>query len=801
VKKTQYVMWLAALLCASLATTKAAWGQTFQMRGTISPDVTKLPTFGDVPPTLTLPLQIWLKPRDQAGLNSLLAEQQNPKSPHYHQWLTPQEYTSRFGPSQAEFNRTSQWLKDQGFQVTGGSPAAGFIRATGNVLTIGRTFNTHIQRLSADGAKFGNLSEPQLPAEFSSVVSNITGLDNLHAIKPTIGRITTPPTVLTSHPQPHRSPSSRTVPALATIAHGGPDVILCQNGTCYGPLLGPSDFYTFYDEVPLNNAGITGTGCIAIVGVSNVPTDANGPIATFNNSFGLPQSNITTVLTDGPDPGPTHDAFESEALLDIEWSHAVAPNAATKLFIGTGANGGYPLTDALQGAVSDGSCAVINISFAECGGAPSDYTETIGNLVNQAQSQGQSVFVSSGDYGAAGLAPAPDGNSCAVGPGRNVNELASHPLITSVGGTAFSASAFAGPNGTVVAHTRERAWNDSDDPDGAQPGGGATGGGASIYFLKPNFQNTGTPNDGARDQPDVALIASPYYPGTWFFDDDGSGAAVMSDVGGTSLGAPTWAGIVNLLVQKTGQRVGSVNPTIYGMAGQSSAGFYDITGGDNNFNGVQGFSAGVGYDQTTGWGTVDITSFVNAYAAGLSSAASPTPTPTATPTPTSTTRPTPTPTTRPTPTQTTRATSTPTTTPPTPTPTSRPTPTPTTKATPTPTPTPTPSPRVPAYVKVSASSWNFGTVRVGRQKVKVVTLTNTASRRGGATVTFYGNSVFGSGEFSVSTSCSGQVGPKRTCFVIVGFAPSSAGAVSATVLVKGNAANGPQQIEVTGTGK
>jgi len=206
---------------------------------------------------------------------------------------------------------------------------------------------------------------------------------------------------------------------------------LCKGGNCYGPLLGPSDLYTFYNETPLNNAGITGTGCIAIVGVSNVPTGADGPIATFNNSFGLPPSNLTTILTDGPDPGPTHDAFESEALLDIEWSHAVAPNAATKLFIGTGEEGGYPLTDALQGAVSDGSCAVISISFAECGGAYTTSTETIGNLVNQAQSQGQTVFVSSGDYGAAGLTPG--GSSCAAGTGRNVNELASHPLITSVG--------------------------------------------------------------------------------------------------------------------------------------------------------------------------------------------------------------------------------------------------------------------------------------------------------------------------------------------------------------------------------
>jgi hypothetical protein len=68
-------------------------------------------------------------------------------------------------------------------------------------------------------------------------------------------------------------------------------------------------------------------------------------------------------------------------------------------------------------------------------------------------------------------------------------------------------------------------------------------------------------------------------------------------------------------------------------------------------------------------------------------------------------------------------------------------------------------------------------------------------------VTFNGSSVMGSGEFSLSTTCNGQVGPKRTCSVIVAFAPSSAGAASATVAIKGDAANSPQLIEVTGTGK
>jgi sugar lactone lactonase YvrE len=134
-----------------------------------------------------------------------------------------------------------------------------------------------------------------------------------------------------------------------------------------------------------------------------------------------------------------------------------------------------------------------------------------------------------------------------------------------------------------------------------------------------------------------------------------------------------------------------------------------------------------------------------------------------------------------------------------------PTPTPFPTATPTPTPTPTPTaaptPRVPALVRVSSSSLNFGTVRVGRSKVKGVTLTNTANKKGGATVTFSGRSISGSGEFSVSTTCNGQVGPKGRCSVTVGFSPTSLGSASATITINGNASNSPQTMGVAGTGR
>jgi subtilase family serine protease len=157
--------------------------QTVLLRGTVSPQALNLPTYGDLPATQTLPLQIWFKSRNQEQLSSLLASQQDSRSPQYHKWLTPQEYASRFGVTQPEFDQVSNWLRSEGFQVTGGSPLDGYIKFSGSTLTISRAFGTSVSKFSPDGSRFGILKEPRIPSQYENVVGNITGLDNLHAAK------------------------------------------------------------------------------------------------------------------------------------------------------------------------------------------------------------------------------------------------------------------------------------------------------------------------------------------------------------------------------------------------------------------------------------------------------------------------------------------------------------------------------------------------------------------------------------------------------------------------------------------
>ena len=181
--RDKLVICAIAVALGTIAGSAQTDAQTVPLRGTVPPQALKLPTYGDLPATQILPLQIWFKSRDQEQLNALLASQQDPRSPQYHQWLTPQEYASRFGVTASEFDQVSNWLRSEGFQVTGGSPLDGYIKFNGSTLTIARAFGISVTKFSPDGSRFGIRNEPRIPIQYENLVGNITGLDNLHAAK------------------------------------------------------------------------------------------------------------------------------------------------------------------------------------------------------------------------------------------------------------------------------------------------------------------------------------------------------------------------------------------------------------------------------------------------------------------------------------------------------------------------------------------------------------------------------------------------------------------------------------------
>jgi subtilase family serine protease len=625
---------------------------------------------GEADSSAILQMQIRFALRHRTALARLLAEQQNPASSNYHQWLSSDEFLKRFGPSPSEINAVASWLAHEGFAVTGREGNA--LAFSAPVAVVQSAFAVRIATFG-DGSVYANTTDPLIPKRFAAVVASVLGMDNMvHAVA-----------------------MNRQTDSLSAM----PDAIV--NGA---QAFGPSDLHTFYDETV--GTGRDGTGsCIAIVGVSDF---LDSTMTTFANQFGLPAINYTRVLS-GSNPGINGDDAESE--LDLQWSHAAAPGASTNFYLGN------DLVSDIAAAVNANACGVISISYGFCGVSSSFMTETMDPIFQQAAVQGQSVFVSAGDQGAAGIGLNSSGTECVVNSTRSVSEMSADPNVTSVGGTQFSPT-YSG--GNDVGYATEQVWND---------GSGATGGGLSQVFTKPGYQvGSGVPNDGMRDVPDISLIASPNYPGVFFADDVNGVAQVECCIGGTSLSAPVWAGFVTVIGQLTGNsRLGNFNRIIYPLANTkySTAGFHDITIGNNNFNGVIGFNAGPGFDQASGWGTIDFNVFAGAVKNFLAPSSSPTPsaTPTKTASPTAiasrTATATPTLTVSPTRTATPTITATRTITP---------TPTATRTATPTITPTKTATPTSTATRTMTPTATATRTVTPTITPTKTATPTTTATR-------------------------------------------------------------------------
>jgi subtilase family serine protease len=246
----------------------------------------------------------------------------------------------------------------------------------------------------------------------------------------------------------------------------------------------------------------------------------------------------------------------------------------------------------------------------------------------QASAQGMTWFAASGDSGGADCY---DGTSRSPA-GLAVDLPAALPEVTGVGGTQLSEadgnywnSSNDTNHASAMSYIPEIAWNDSTTGSPA-----SSGGGASSLFAKPSWQTgSGVPADRARDVPDVALPASAGHDGYLFFT-----SGKLQVVGGTSAGAPTFAAIALLLnhylvsigaLQAPG--LGNMNPRLYSLAAANSSVFHDVTTGNNIVTACSGgrrsictadpvgYSAGAGYDQVTGLGSVDAYSLITGWIA------------------------------------------------------------------------------------------------------------------------------------------------------------------------------------------
>lgn len=602
----------------------------------------------------------------EKALRQLLDEQQTAGSPNFRKWLTPEEFGQQFGPSDTDVQTVTTWLLNNGFQVTEVAPGKNVIEFSGTVGQLRQVFHTDIRKYEFQGAEhWANANDPQIPAALAPVVKGIASLNDFGL-----------------RPQSHRFDVMK-----RDIRSGETTPLITTSGSpAYYPI-GPADFSVIYGSNTLLQAGNNGSGqTIAIVGRTNINLQ---DVTDFRNLFGLPVSpdNHTSVILNGPDPGIVQ-GDETESLLDVEWAGAVAPGASIVLVASepTTTIDGIDLS-ALY-IVQHNLAPVMSVSYGNC-------ESRIGNAGNlfyqslweQAAAQGITVVVAAGDSGSAGC---DDPNSATVAShGIAVSGIASTPFNVAVGGTDFNdgttqTTYFSSTNSagylSAMSYIPEMPWNDSC-AGGTSPsvnsctsssnlklwagsGGPSTcsqlASGVCSGTAKPAWQTgSGVPNDGVRDIPDISIFA------------EGGGSASRSfyvlceadvlpqgyqscvqtgnyvyyvPVGGTSAGAPTFAGAIALANQRFGKRLGNVNYLLYSIATQSAAScsttpsscvFHDVTVGANAVpcqggtpncsastgNGVLvdsgklAYLAGAGYDRATGLGSPNITNLVNAIGA------------------------------------------------------------------------------------------------------------------------------------------------------------------------------------------
>jgi subtilase family serine protease len=569
---------------------------------------------GAAPPNLPMDRMLLVlkrSPEQETALQDLLEQQQDKSSPNYHKWLSPDQFGQQFGPADQDIQVVTSWLTSQGFQSLQVSKGRTVIEFSGTAAQVESALHAPIHKYVVNGKDhWANASDPQIPVALSPVVSGVATLHNF--LK-----------------KPYSIRSGETF-----VITSAPGERLQFRSSTGSNALGPADFGVIYNI----GATMTGAGAtIAVVGRTNINVQ---DVRDFRNKFGL-VANDPQVILNGPDPGNLGDLEETEAVLDVSWSGAVAPNATVKLVVSesTNAADGVDLSEIY--IINNNLADVMTESFGGCEGfVSSGIASVIATLAQQAAAQGTTYLVSSGDNGAAGcddqtVAPATHPAS--------VNVLASTPFTVAVGGTQFNENSSTSTywrtsNGpgleSAISYIPENVWNESctvAQCGSTNAGLWSSSGGKSIFFTpKPSWQSgvAGIPPDGARDVPDVSFSAAAHDP--YLLCVRGSctgGSPSFHGISGTSASVQAFGGIMALVVEKTLARQGQANYVLYKLAaretlsscnGSSTPGpppgpcsFYDTTIGNNTVPGLTGFNAGVGYDLTTGLGSINVSNLVN----------------------------------------------------------------------------------------------------------------------------------------------------------------------------------------------
>ena len=502
--------------------------------------------------------------RNQAGLTALLAAQQVPGNPEYRRWLTPQEFTQRFGPTTGTVQLATSWARSADLAVDEVSTNNTLVTLSGTRAQLSKAFGVALRAVRLAGTSYVTPDRTAvLPAALRAASAAVLGLTTYNPARlSTQIRGAATPTVATSTVATSTVATS-TVASTATPARTTSTPAGYQT---YGfASYGPNDFNAIY-HTP---AATTGTGQTVAVITQGSLTGVRSDLAIFQARNHLPVVPLTVVETTATS---TDISGAAEYDLDTQYSAGFAPGVSTLLAYNSDTLGDiHPLnrfvTDrrSLTASASYGGCETLNDLLGMI--AADD------QVFQQADAQGQSFWFASGDEGSSCSILVNTGTPAGV---PNVSYPASSPYVVAVGGTSLT--------GQSAQPTREITWL----------GGG---GGYSAAEAAPAWQTSSLTFQPAvgRGVPDVSLDADP-----------SSGyivvvAGVDTVIGGTSASAPAWNGIWARVLQRR-PNVGFAAPVLYG----ARAGLVDITLGTNGL-----YPATAGYDLSTGLGSADITALVD----------------------------------------------------------------------------------------------------------------------------------------------------------------------------------------------
>ncbi len=520
-------------------------------------------SLGALPAEQTLRLTMVLPLRDQAGLDAFLKDLYNPDSPSYRQFLTVQEFTERFGPSEADYDAAVRYAKNHQLTVTGGSRDGMIVLVEGPVWAVESAFHVtmrNYQHPTENRVFFAPDREPT--TDLATPLWHVSGLDNFSI--------------------PHTRLVKKSDYAAA---HGiDADRVVSHATTGSGPsasFLGSDMRAAYYGGGALNGAG-QNLGLFEYVG-----TDLADLTTYFNNVHQTNNVPVSVISTDGTSPSCVHTVAggrcdDTEQTLDMTQALGMAPGLASLvMYVGS--------TDtAIISAMTTHSPLPTTIGCS-WGWTPAD-PSTLNPYFQRMSAQGQNFFAASGDS--------------STWSSRNEAWPADNAYVVSVGGTDLVTTGAGG------AWASETSWVDS--------GGGISPDGIAIPSWQQLSGVINSSNKGSttlRNGPDVSANAN-----FSFYVCANQTTCTANSYGGTSFAAPMWAGYIALVNQKLAQSsqkpIGFINPTIYSQNVTSAyaTDFHDVTSGTSG-----SFSAVTGYDLVTGWGSPNGVGLINALSGGTTS--------------------------------------------------------------------------------------------------------------------------------------------------------------------------------------